>query len=394
MSNPLLAFVSDLHLSPRIYRSIPEMVGDSYAAWNEVVEVILYNKPPIVILGGDIFDTTPDPVTLDKFSAGVQKLNVAGIAVYAIQGQHGRDWNMPWTSVGQCTVTDLNMMFNFPDKAGSPTGVTVKDKFIAGFDNGQPEEVREKLALLKKHPPDILCLHQMCRKIVPEFSGHQTWDIDPEWVPAGVKLVLLGDYHVPEEYVKANADGTSTRFIYNGSTVSKSVSEPDDKSLIFVNEDLSIQRAHLSRYRKTVRILLDRPITPAELQPVLDGIKSEPPGTLFYVKYDMRIESLEGKARGVGPGKFFLFKPNLCIDNIVKDDDMPKDVSLAGCLDQVCSREVDPEFFDFLMTLLKDEQPINALAMYRNKVMNGEVIKDPVAVPAMEVTDFNGDCPF
>lgn len=379
MPKLILAFVSDLHLSPRVYRSIPEMTGDSYAAWKEVVQILCHKKPPAVVLGGDIFDTTPDPTSLNEFAAGVQELNKADIEVYAIQGQHGRDWIRPWTSVCQGNVQDLN-------KDG--------DSLFAGFDNCPQEEVRENLARFKVDPPPILCLHQMCRRIVGEFPGHQMWDLDPEWVPSGVKLVLMGDYHIPEEYIKANSDGSSTRFIYNGSTVSKSVSEPDDKSMLFVYEDYSVERVHLTRRRKTVRLHLDRPITPEELQPTLDGIKSEPAGTLFYIKYDMRIDSLEGKARAAGPDKFFLFKPNLCIDTIVKDDDMPKDVSLGGCLDQVCSRAEDPEFFDFMITMLKDDQPLTALSMYRDRVMKGEVVKDPVALPAAAEVLEEGDCPF
>ncbi len=95
----MIAFVADMHLTPLTWNDYPGMRGDAYFAWDQIVSWCIDNKPLALILGGDVFNRIrPDAESVIRFQEGISKLQEAGVAVLAIQGQHDRS-DPPWTQV-------------------------------------------------------------------------------------------------------------------------------------------------------------------------------------------------------------------------------------------------------------------------------------------------------
>lgn len=333
----MFVFAGDLHLAPNAWASLPQVGGDAYRSYEQIVDYCC-NTPlcHALVLGGDVFDAQPPSDAVEVFLRGLAKLKAKKIDVYAIQGQHGRSRVLPWTSIDPY-VTDLDCTV-----VRFESGVV-----MAGFDNLPPVELQEKLKAL---PPDvnILVLHQMCRGTVPEIAGYQNWDLDPEWVPPTVRLVLLGDFHEP--WVKVRG---STLFIYSGSICMQSISEPPEKSFLTVN-NFEVQRVPLATRPFCMLQILAAEQMEANLKVVAELV----PDSLCCVKFDPRIENAEALLRAANPAIHFLLRPlSISMESEVVDITKLENISLEGCLSLAVDRQTDPEFHSFVLALLKAKNP-------------------------------------
>jgi DNA repair exonuclease SbcCD nuclease subunit len=155
---------------------------------------------------------SPPADAVQCFLAGLERLKQNNIRVYAVQGQHGRS-DTPWTAIDPHVV----------HLAGQP----VRDLQIVcftGLDQSTPVDLKRNLENLDPSV-NLLVLHQLCKGTVPDIEGQQTWDLDPEWVPEHVKLVLMGDYHI----MWTCTNTKDTQFIYPGSTAVQAIDESDQK---------------------------------------------------------------------------------------------------------------------------------------------------------------------
>lgn len=107
--------------------------------------------------------------------------------------------------------------------AGQPVR-DLQNVCFTGFDQSTPVDLKRNLENLDSSV-NLLVLHQLCKGTVPDIEGQQTWDLDPEWVPEHVKLVLMGDYHIM--WTCTNTKGT--QLIYPGSTAVQAIDESDQK---------------------------------------------------------------------------------------------------------------------------------------------------------------------
>jgi hypothetical protein len=368
-----LLFAADLHMDPLIWRNLPNVLNDSHESWKQIVQQAIERKVEVVILGGDVFDRHPPPETVRCFLEGVWELKAYQIPVLAIQGQHGRSHKLAWSSLDPY-VTDLNH------------AVRSIGKFhITGIDNLPPNQLKECLANLNPCV-NVLVVHQMIRGMVPSFGGREIWDMDPDWVPNHIKLVLAGDYHAPVRRTFKNIV-----FQYNGSTVTRSIDEPDVKLFHIIDEGFGIEAFNLITRPIKRFLLMKETLTEDELRQLCAGLAALPNGAVAYIRHNPRIPDLEAKCRAVAPHVNFLFRPMIIRTEMVRNEAAPvTKVSLRGCLDRLLTRERDTFLYDFIVDLLASETPTETISIHRHRCL--EVVKHvdvpqtqgPELLPAQE----------
>lgn len=337
----MFVFAADLHLAPGAWVSMPQLSGDSYRSFNQIIDFCVRAKHECkaLVLGGDVFDAQPPSDAVATFLRGLEFLKKAGIPVLAIQGQHG--WaKLPWPSVDPY-VTDLNQKL-----IELEPGVRV-----FGLDHRPPQELKEALEAVPKDA-NVLVLHQMVRGCVPDIEGRQNWDLDPEWIPEQVKLTLLGDFHQPWTKVRSNA----SEMLYSGSTQMQSVDEPAEKSFVRVHSDLKWGRIPLA-----TRPFRSYTISSTEmLAEAIASVKELEPDTLVLVRYDATVPNVVKELEAANdqvhlmPRIYMLPAQNSAVE---VDLEKLREISLRSCLDLAVKREDDPELHSFVAGLLEAKDP-------------------------------------
>jgi DNA repair exonuclease SbcCD nuclease subunit len=336
-----ILFVSDTHLHPMIWDDLPEVWGDAYRAFDQVcLRAVEDAEVTSVFLGGDVFDRHPESCAMECFIRNVVRLKEANKPVYAIQGQHGkvrtrgRTDVVPWSSVHSWVRTlDKTPVLMLPKT------------YAVGIDNCGHEALKEALPHVSKKA-SVLFLHQMIKGGVPLIKDVQNWDLDPEWVPEHIKLVLAGDLHIPAEFPIPGG-----KLIYNGSTCLRSIDEPEEKFYTLVDENLNIERVSIpsSRVFKRASIFNDK-----SLQQALEAASKMPPLSVLHVKYDPRLEGVEHKLRTANESMYFKFIPSPVLSSVVGEAELalPENVSPAGFLDEFVDRNRNSALHSFLLQLI------------------------------------------
>lgn len=356
-------FGADCHMSPRIWENVPEVRGDAYDSFRQIVDYTLRTGASSLVLGGDIFDRTPTSECMKLWLDMMDQLHKGHVKCYAIQGQHGRTSNgYPWHA-----VTPLCQDVN-----GLSFQVTPNLSAYA-LERMGAKELEERLKSL--HPVNdlenvpILFLHQLTRGSVPEVGGMQIWDFDPSWTPGNFKLILMGDLHEPWEASReAWLRSTIQRFIYNGSMVLRSISEPDEKSFLDISDDLVVKRIPLkTRAFRRLSVFSD-----AQLTAAVDNVADLPAGSVVYLRYDPRVENTAQMMQEVCSNRDLVLLLKTVITEQVAAGvvEMAEQTSLEGCLSLAVDRQGDPELFDFAKELLRSSLPVETIEKYR-KTMTG-----------------------
>lgn len=377
-----LLFAADLHLDPLIWKDLPDVRGDAHDSWKQIVVAAIDRKVEAVILGGDVFDTHPPSESVRCFLEGVWQLKEKGIPILAIQGQHGYDRRLAWSSLDPY-VQDLDAASFVTVPLTAVVGST--DFRIAGIDNLPPNQLQERLKALSSDV-NVLVVHQMIKGMVPSFGGREIWNMDPDWVPGHVKLVLAGDYHSPVE-----ATFRGIKFKYNGSTVLRKIDEPDEKFFHLIDEDFTVEAVKLvTRPVKRLLLLADK-LEEGELSSLKATMLQQHNGTVVYIKHNTKIPAVEEFFRSSNPNLHYIFKPITVRDEIVVNAaKAPTDITLRGCLDRLLDREKSPFLYDFICALLDAESPADTIAAFRQKFLEEkkdadvQTAEDPKFLPAQE----------
>lgn len=382
-----LVFTADLHLADRAWKRATEVRGDAYRSFDQIIQYCADHKDRVsaLVLGGDVFDARPSAADVAHFLRGVRLLAKLDVKIYAIQGQHGRSQDVPWTSVDPYVFWLHGAQ---PVELPGPVVMT-------GFDNLPPDELQEQLKSLDPKV-DIVVVHQKCRGCLPEIAEVQNWDFDPEWVPSHVRLVLMGDIHKEWETTVARKHGTEKigmPCVYSGSICMQDVTEPPDKSFLVVD----LNRAFT--YRRVP--LKTRPFTSFTLQTEkeftdsLEQVAKLEPETLVLVKHDSRISDVEGRLKAINNKVHYLLRllPLEIVEGealeIDTGDTPPEKVTLQGCLDSVVDKGKEGQLHSMLLQLLDTRDPHGTLKTIKDKFLAGDAA-DVGADGKMEV-EVSGD---
>jgi DNA repair exonuclease SbcCD nuclease subunit len=353
---------SDLHLREDMLASLPGVRGDAYESYRQIIQHCIDVGASALVLAGDVFDRQPSSRDVSVFLDGVLKLRDENIKVYAIQGQHGYD-NLSWTSIHPYVI-DLNL-------ASEPQQIE-PGVFVTGFDIQTPDELQKKLKKLKK-TTNVLVLHQMAKGCIPDIAGVSNWDYDPEWTPAYVQLVLLGDYH--NQWETFTNEG-KTRHIYHGSTYLRAVNERVDKRFFevsFVDGKFQVTFVPLQ-----TRPFHEFTVKKAEdVDATFERLAACTAESLVLMSYDPEArDKFEHTCREKFPALHFYFKriSQELLNPEVYDVDKLREISLQGCLDQLVNREADAKFHGFMLSLLGAENAQEVLNTYRTKFLEDATV--------------------
>lgn len=355
----MIVFAADLHLSPTTWASLPDLARDAYRSWEQIVDYCRVNCVDSLVLGGDVFDKPyPSSESVLHYTRGIECLRDNDISVYAIQGQHDRS-NPPWMTITPHVRHILPMAKHDLECDG-------EFLTVYGHDNAPSEVIKkflEEIAAVGQC--DLLVLHQLLKSAIP-LDG--VWNLDDDWIPPFVRLVLLGDLHAPV---------STGRIHYSGSMHMRRVNETPQKSFLVVRANegqLTVERVPLATRKVYLLSARDKegldaavatlseaqldidpkPLVVAEISPDVPEARArlaEACGDAFFIARDLRVAQPQGSSQGLTDGG----------------------ITLDTCIAEIVDREKDPELHDFLVQILKSNDPSLALAEIRQNFGIGEV---------------------
>lgn len=224
-ASPICLLQGDAHLSEYIWGKRPQIRGDAYHAFEQVVgHAVRLNVP--LILAGDVFDTT-NPTTADVhfFRIQMDHLRQAGVPVYHFQGNHDRR-NLPWSDA----------IHSHPVYVGDGRPFSLDGVSFRAFDYDSHDRIQTRVEMLASEPlPDVLLLHQAAKQAL-KFDG--AWNFDLQTVPQGIHTVILGDIHTP--FAQRFREGCTA--YYTSATHPRSDAEFGQKDTLVLYDDFHVER--------------------------------------------------------------------------------------------------------------------------------------------------------
>ena len=230
---PILVFCADLQARESAYRSVKELKGDDIYALSQVVEYCYQQQVPL-IMGGDQVDS---PTISDEHTVEIRKqlLKIPAKNNWYVDGNHEKGFKRLSLEGGNAAAAH-NL---------EGTRINIGPYSVTGYNwrtRRQWEALLEEQELVSS---DILVLHGFASQVVPSLGlppdEAPLCDMDLEWFDGKYKLVLMGDIHKEWEWTGPKG----TRFMYSGSMWMHRLGEPEEKSFIAVNDDLTVTRVPL-----------------------------------------------------------------------------------------------------------------------------------------------------
>lgn len=231
---PLCVVSGDIHLDEYIWRRLKFITGDAGLGFASTVDHALERRCPLV-LNGDVFDnTTPSSEMISFFRVQMDRCAAAGIAVYALQGNHDKT-TPPW----------FTAVHPYPVYIGNGKPFKLGDRTCIGLDYAIQDDIALAITKLPKTPVDILFLHQAAKQALG-FEG--AWNLDLTTIPPNIRLVVLSDIHKPLHF-----DLGPTTAVYTGASCPRDMDQVGLSTCLAVHQDLSF--SHLpSKARKIARL--------------------------------------------------------------------------------------------------------------------------------------------
>lgn len=204
--------LGDTHVGYRQY-GLKARERDFRIAFGKAMELADKEKPDVLLITGDVFETTrPDPADLNFVRDWLDQLRRGGTAVAGIEGNHDCAKgeilkNLEITEVDELAVIDGIAIYGIP--------------YIQ-----KSLDFRE---LLQEVPPetDVLLIHQTLSEVADIFADVSADDI-AELCP-NVRYVAMG--HIHDHHTFSRGD---MRLVYGGATEMNDIDESRDKSIPFV----------------------------------------------------------------------------------------------------------------------------------------------------------------
>jgi len=363
--NMKILVTSDLHLSDKIWKHRP-IEGDSYHSWRQIVNLAIEHECDVVILAGDLLDkqtNVSNPV--QELVAGLRRLEKAHVEVWYNQGQHEYQ-AVPWMSLDEGTVWLED------------TGVTTSNDWnIAGCDYQNADGLMNFLQTTAALQADILVCHQVWLEFMGEECKPQGSFAD---IPENVRYLITGDYH----------DNICQKFgqltvLSPGSTHLRSISEPEDKSVFFMELPDAGHRAKISSWPLATRrrfeidaskeddfnVLLEQieghlglAADYADEQNLPEELR-KPLMRLIYPQSEVDLCNKLTKLVGDRAHLFFkqikYVSPDSLEPQLVEHMDAEERVGMLNCLDTYIDKSKQPLTHDLATQLLEAPDPEQAL---------------------------------
>jgi len=337
---------ADLHIKPCTWSSRPEIHGDSFAAFRQLIDLMLLHNCHCVI-PGDFWDNTR-PTSQAVVFVQQELLRLHGQKIFLTNGNH--DGVRPsWALLLPNVVWVDKQLFE-----------PVPGLKCYALDYRPPAELEVELAQVNPDAKVLFC-HQMLDLSTP-FGA--SWNMRADWVPGFIRHVFMGDYHQGGTWHRPS-DGLS--FTYPGSTYMTDWGDPPTHQVLKVTvsptgslEASAVQL--VSRVALTFRIDSEGVLAafPGELDGALAdedakrvNLKVDPfiQMPMLRVKFDPALQSAATRIRDAVGGRAHLFlSPTPAAVMVRPETDAA--TSLSEALAKVVDRERQPDLFAFLTDLL------------------------------------------
>lgn len=191
--NLLIIQTSDLHLGTTVHSEVDASTGlskridDYFDCFDKIIDYAISNKADVVIICGDVFNTSnPTPTILKMFASRLSKLSKVGIAVVMIAGNH----DLPKTEGRVCPIEIYSEIgINNFYYLNEPTHIDLqtKDKKkvrIFAIPYIHPIKVFNKQQILKKEKKElnyetvVKAYREEYRKLASKFEKTGRGDAD------------------------------------------------------------------------------------------------------------------------------------------------------------------------------------------------------------------------
>jgi len=364
---------ADCHVQRRAWLKRPELHGDAYYSFRQVVDLALRHRVPI-IAAGDLIDrriNDQHPIAFLREQLG--RLAEAGLRIYHVQGQH--EWQeYPWLD-SICPEAAVWL---------PPRGLLEIGPFqVYGIDWTPASQLPEKLAQVPDET-DVLVLHQ----VYSSFSPSPAAELRPEQLP-DVRLALIGDTHVTGMLTEVNGNGNQVVTVSPGSLAMQAIDEPGNKYVFLLNDDGSLEKVKL-RTRAVLRqqAIRDVPSMMTFLQKldrVLDELQErnrdlpeELRMPILHIAYDASLPDVRERLLQVTDGKVHLFEKDLSekaeaeAANAAAQRQELLSAGLFGCLEKLhASKGYPPEVLEYAQELLRNPS-MTVIGAWRRRIVDAE----------------------
>ena len=267
-AEPVLLIAADTHLR----RRVKELEGDSESSFEQICELGIKHRVPIVV-AGDVIDTRKNEAYIVAFVRHwMDRLEREQIPFYFIQGQHDLQYPQPWlqaihrhptwldTCRGGCIGevgwgTYCLQPNGNSDLEWDKPNVGEEDGYIQieGIDWTPTIKLDEALSNVSKKT-NMLVMHQVCHEFMgsitsPELNFHQ--------IPEHIEYLIVGDFHQLEVIKRRNSGNKMMTIVSPGSTYMKTINEPPEKYATMMYSDGTFDQIKLDTRPFVFRLILE-----------------------------------------------------------------------------------------------------------------------------------------
>ena len=236
-------FISDSHLSERLYQGLPKAKGDSGRALSSVAEYIAEHGALAVVFCGDNLDKkSPTPEDISHMQESVKILTDAGIRVLGIEGNHDK---VSAKHVDESAAGWIDLVRGISRLTMDEW--KIGDLVFRGMDYVQGSGVYEALENVPEC--DVLVMHQPLAHI----AGMEANSISLEGLPDTVlKAVVSGHIHTPS-IVKTTS---GVQVVSPGATHARGVADPRGTFVKLNTSSMTFEFINTPKHRRMRKFLL------------------------------------------------------------------------------------------------------------------------------------------
>jgi DNA repair exonuclease SbcCD nuclease subunit len=239
MTKPIAVISSDTHLKPYWQARMPNMLGDSFYGFVQLVDKCLDLKVPL-ILAGDVIDRRdPDAETVHFFISCLETLADKDLETYFLQGQHDLSRRQPWLSCAAGTWWVHKKSFQ------------IGPVEFYGLDYTPPGEIHEALDGIPKGTHVLLAHQVWTEQMSTQIGAKVAFDASFSDIPV-VGAMFSGDYHTHRVLDAVGKDGQPLKVYSPGSTYLVKTHEDSKKYCYVIYDNFTVESVPL-KGRSVVR---------------------------------------------------------------------------------------------------------------------------------------------
>lgn len=350
MPKPIAVALGDIHLDDKIWTRLSAITGDAEVGYAAFLAVALRLRVPAIIVG-DLFDVPKPPSSLVKLHRKLMDTcQAASVPVFVLQGNHDK---VQQVGVSGTVAPWATASHDWPIYIGDGTPFKLGSHLATALDYASIDVIEPQI---RRVTTPLLFLHQAVRQAL---GFENAWNCDLDWVPACVKLTVLGDIHKPMDM--PFPDGRLA--CYTGAGHARDIDQTGPKSVIVINDDLTYYREPIpSRSIKKfyVRSVKDVDAVNAWI-PTVSAVHKMPPLLWMVHTAEMAGHVSTIKSQVVSGGLIIVHTESLIDDAEPERPEIDVDedsVSPTHLLSRIVDPEKEKELFGFLSELIDDRRAL------------------------------------